>query len=199
MVASASENGEIVTNGMSYYARDGKNANSAIAVSVNPNDFGNSVDGAVEFQRALERKAFCLAGGEGAAPIQLLGNFFDDILKHVPSRILPTYTGKTALCRALDIFPSFVTDSLKVGIKAFERDIDGFSCSDAVLTFPETRTSSPVKIPRDENFAAVGKSGIYPCGEGAGYAGGITSAAVDGLRAALSFIKGEVLYDAGGC
>ena len=102
---------------------------------------------------------------------------------------MPTYTGKTVMRRADDVFPSFICEKLRTGIAMFERDIKGFSAHDAVLTFPETRTSSPVKIPRDENYLALGFSNVYPCGEGAGYAGGITSAAVDGLRAALSFLK----------
>lgn len=196
VTASASDNGEIVTNGMSYYDRSGLNANSAIAVSVSPSDYGNTVQGAVDFQKNLETAAFCAAGNDSGAPIQLLGDFLSDKLCCEPSRIMPTYTGKTKLCKASDIFPGFVTDNLKKGIRAFEYDIKGFSCDDAVLTFPETRTSSPVRINRDERMVSVGKSGVYPCGEGAGYAGGITSAAVDGLKAAINYIntlKGENL------
>lgn len=189
VVASASEHGQIVTNGMSYYARDGVNANSAIAVSVNPDDYGNTVFGAIDFQERIERLAFDVSGGNGAAPIQLLGDFMNGSLKNEPSRILPTYTGKTSLQKADDVFPLFITDGLRRGIALFERDISGFNVPDAVLTFPETRTSSPVKIPRDSNYLAIGYSNLYPCGEGAGYAGGITSAAVDGLRAAMSYLS----------
>lgn len=189
VVASASDNGQIVTNGMSYYARDGINANSAIAVSVDTSDYGNTVDGAIEFQESIERKAFVVAGNDGTAPIQLLGDFMEDKAVTEPSRILPTYTGKTAVRRADDVFPSFLTDYLRKGIRMFESDIEGFNTPDAVLTFPETRTSSPVKIPRNDKYLAVGFDNLFSCGEGAGYAGGITSAAVDGLRAALSYLR----------
>ena len=189
VVASASENGQIVTNGMSYYARDGKNANSAIAVSVDPSDYGSTVEGAMGFQEMLEIKAFEIAGGNGTAPIQMLGDFLENKLEIEPVRIQPTYTGKKCIRKADDVFPAFICDNLRKGLGQFERDINGFSVSDAVLTFPETRTSSPVRIPRDREYLAVGFKNLYPCGEGAGYAGGITSAAVDGLRAALSYIN----------
>jgi len=189
VVASASDNGQIVTNGMSYYARDGKNANSAIAVSIDTSDYGNTVSGAIEFQENIERKAFSVAGGDGTAPIQLLGDLFDGVSKHEPSAVEPTYTGKVALRNAADVFPKFIIDSLSLGCKSFEREISGFSDRNAVLTFPETRTSSPVRIPRNEIYLANGCLNLFPCGEGAGYAGGITSAAVDGLRAAMSFIN----------
>lgn len=189
VVASASDNGQIVTNGMSNYARDGVNANSAIAVSVNENDFGGTVDGAIAFQENIERKAFSVGGNDGTAPIQLLGDFLSDSVKSEPNRILPTYTGRTAVRNAKDVFPRFVSEKLALGIRLFDREINGFCCEDAVLTFPETRTSSPVKIPRNGGFVAEGFANLYPLGEGAGYAGGITSAAVDGLRGALEFLK----------
>ena len=189
VVASASEDGQIVTNGMSYFARDGINANSAIAVSVDTDDYGKTVEGAIDFQERIERRAFEIAGADGTAPIQLLGDFFDAKSLNDPSRILPTYTGKTAPRRAQDVFPEFICRNLADGIRCFDREIEGFACCDAVLTFPETRTSSPVKIPRNNELVATGYTNLYPCGEGAGYAGGITSAAVDGLRAALGFLK----------
>ena len=189
VVASASDNGQIVTNGMSYYARDGKNANSAIAVSVDTSDYGATIDGAIDFQERIERKAFDICGSDGSAPIQLLGDFFDSKAVNEPKRIMPTYTGKTVIRNADNVFPDFITQNLRKGISMFENDIKGFSVSDAVLTFPETRTSSPVKIPRNNLYLAEGFSNLYPCGEGAGYAGGITSAAVDGLRAAIAFLK----------
>ncbi len=189
VVASASDNGQIVTNGMSNYSRDGVNANSAIAVSVDTSDYGCTVDGAIEFQESIERKAFEVAGSNGAAPIQLLGDFLEDRALNEPSRIIPTYTGKTVIRKAQDVFPEFICTNLADGIRMFNRDIEGFSCEDAVLTFPETRTSSPVRIPRNSSLTADRFTNLYPCGEGAGYAGGITSAAVDGLRAALSFIN----------
>ncbi len=189
VVASASDKGQIVTNGMSYFARDGVNSNSAIAVSVDTSDYGNTVDGAIAFQEEIEKKAYLVAGGDGAAPVQVLSDFFSSKAVNEPNRVLPTYTGRTKVCNAEDVFPSFITESLKVGIADFENDISGFSCGSAVLTFPETRTSSPVKIPRNSSYTAHGFNNLYPCGEGAGYAGGITSAAVDGMRAALSYLK----------
>lgn len=189
VVASASDEGQIVTNGMSYYARDGKNANSAIAVSVNTSDYGNTVEGAINFQHSIEKKAYNEAGGDGTAPIQCLGDFLAGVVRNEPSAVMPTYTGKTVVRNADSVFPQFITDNLRRGISMFERDIDGFANPAAVLTFPETRTSSPVRIPRNEDFLAVGYKNLYPCGEGAGYAGGITSAAVDGLRVALAFLE----------
>ena len=189
VVASASDDGQIVTNGMSYYSRDGLNSNSAIAVSVDTTDYGGTVEGAIEFQRTIEAKAFAVAGGNGAAPIQLLGDFLDNKCESDPNRILPTYTGKTEIRKAQDVFPEFITENLKDGLRYFNKEINGFSCNDAVLTFPETRTSSPVRINRNSDFLATGFTNLYPCGEGAGYAGGITSAAVDGLKAALEFLN----------
>ena len=190
VVASASDEDEIVTNGMSYYKRDGINANSAIAVSVNPEDYGNTVHGAIEFQRDIEKKAFIAGGGDGAAPIQLLGDFLNNSsVLHEPSDISPTYTRKIKLYNIEYLFPSFISDMLKFGFNEFEKHISGFSYSNAVLTAPETRTSSPVRIDRTNDRISVSSNNIYPCGEGAGYAGGITSAAVDGLKSALAYIN----------
>lgn len=178
-----------MTNGMSNYARDGRNANSAIAVSIAPTDYGATPDGAIAFQKQIETTAFSLAGSNGAAPIQLLGDFMGDSVSSAPSRILPTYTGKTALCSLSALFPPYVSNALKNGFGLFERHIEGFSVSDAVLTAPETRTSSPVRMDRMPNGISVSAPNIYPCGEGAGYAGGITSAAVDGLKNALAYLQ----------
>ncbi len=190
VVASASKDGEIVTNGMSYYSRNGENSNSAIAVNVDTSDYGNTVVGAIDFQHNIERRAFELCGNDGTAPIQLFGDLLCDSNRlSEPSYILPTYTGKTMVCSAEKVFPTFITDSLKGGISYFDREIKGFARRDAVLTFPETRTSCPVRIPRDEKYLSHGFTNLYPCGEGAGYAGGITSAAVDGIRAAMAFMN----------
>ncbi len=189
VVASASDAGEIVTNGMSYYARDGKNANSAIAVSVDPTDYGNSVEGAIAYQKKIEQDAFLLAGADGAAPVQTLGDFLGVTTSSEPQRVLPTYTGKTQLCAIDSLFRPEITEMLRFGFHMFEKRIYGFSAPDAVLTAPETRTSSPVRIPRNESGMASSFCGVYPCGEGAGYAGGITSAAVDGLKGALQYLQ----------
>ena len=192
VVASASDTDEIVTNGMSNFKRDGLNANSAIAVSVNTSDYGNTVDGAINFQKRIEQAAFNLAGGDGTAPIQLLGDFLSDSKTlHEPKRIVPSYTGKTKLCNIKNVFPEFINSSLSFGFSMFERHIKGFSVSDAVLTAPETRTSSPVRINRNEDRLSLSSANIYPCGEGAGYAGGITSAAVDGLKSAIYYLNSK--------
>jgi Uncharacterized FAD-dependent dehydrogenases len=187
VVASASAQNEIVTNGMSNSYRDGINANSAIAVSVLPRDFGTDYKSAIEYQSTIERNAFL--AGNGCAPIQTVGDFLSGKVTTEPSRILPSYTGKTALCDLSALFPQEIAINLKRGLVAFEGNIKNFSVSDAVLTAPETRTSSPVRILRTDRFTACGHENLYPCGEGAGYAGGITSAAVDGIKAALSFLE----------
>ncbi len=188
VVASASEPDTIVTNGMSYSSRDGVNANSAIAVSVGTDDFDGTVCGAMEFQRQIERAAFCAAGGNGAAPIENLSHFLGNGRAEVTD-VLPTYTGKTQLCDIASLFPQRLTGLLRQGILSFESRIQGFASGSAMLTAPETRTSSPVRINRGENFQSLSCIGLYPCGEGAGYAGGITSAAVDGIRCALNYIE----------
>ncbi len=190
VVAAASEEGGVVVNGMSRYARDGKNANSAVAVSVLPCDFGGDVFGAIAFQRELEKRAFLSGGSTYAAPIQTMGDFLNDCLKTEPKRIQPSYmNGYCKMASLNEILPSFVSENLKKGFSVFSKRMDCFGDDDAVLSAVETRTSAPLRIPRDENYCAVGKDRIYPCGEGAGYAGGITSAAVDGVRVALAIMK----------
>ena len=188
VVASASENETIVTNGMSYSSRSGINANSAIAVSVNEADFGGNVISAINYQQKIERAAFSLAGADGAAPVENLGHFLGKSKLEI-TNVSPTYTGKTKLCSIGGLFPDEITNTLKEGFMSFERYIEGFSSSSAVLTAPETRTSSPVRIPRGGDALSLSCRGIYPCGEGAGYAGGITSAAVDGVKCALMYIE----------
>ena len=186
VVASASEADTIVTNGMSYRARDGKNANSAIAVSINEDDFGNDVFSAIRFQKQIEENAYKAAGG--TAPIQTMGDFLQN--GKSSGRVCPTYTGKTTECALSPLFPDFVGNFLKQGFLCFEKQIAGFCDPSAILTAPETRTSSPVRIVRDgKTLCADSHTGLYPCGEGAGYAGGITSAATDGIRCALAYLN----------
>ena len=186
VVAAASEHCGIVTNGMSNSQRNGKNANSAICVSVLTDDFGNTVDGAMKFQRDIERAAFRRAGDSFFAPAQTLGDFLSGECKSGFSRVEPTYMNGKVMRMGFDgIFPKFVTDSIKEGIYDFDRKFSGFASANAVLTAPETRTSSPVRINRNDRFIADGFDNLYPCGEGAGYAGGITSAGVDGISCAL--------------
>ncbi|MBQ8552349.1 MAG: hypothetical protein IJ428_06010 [Clostridia bacterium] len=195
VMASASEEGGVVTNGMSRYARNGVNANAAIAVSVFPEDVGGTWQDGVVFQRRLERAAYNAADtGEHdyRAPVETLGDFLDGKTSHFtePSRVKPTYrNGVYTLCDLSSILPGFVTDMLRKGFGNFGRKIKGFDARDTVLTGVETRTSSPVRIPRGEELTASAANNLYPCGEGAGYAGGITSAAVDGINTAMRLMS----------
>ena len=190
VVGAASEEGSVVTNGMSNFLRDGKNANSAVAVSVNPSDYGDRVDLAIDFQRRLESAAYIAAGKNYAAPCQTMGDFLGKTKNNEPSRVLPTYrNGDVCMTKMDQVLPPFVSESLKFGFLNFDKKIKGFASNDAVLTGVETRTSSPIRIPRNEEFLAFRFENLYPCGEGAGYAGGITSAAVDGIKCALAIMK----------
>lgn len=190
VVAAASEEGGVVTNGMSDSMRSGSNSNSAVAVSVLPSDVGDNPMSAITFQRSLERRAFESAGSDYFAPCQTVSGFLDGRTSVSFERIMPTYRG--GMVRAVDlntVFPSFVSSLLKEGITDFGRKIRGFDLSSAPITGVESRTSSPVRIIRDDNYCALGNENIYPCGEGAGYAGGIVSAAVDGIRVAGAVIS----------
>ncbi len=191
VVAAASEEGGVVVNGMSSFARNGKNANSAVAVSVLREDFGGSVMGAIEFQRNIERVAYAAGGSNYNVPVQTFGDFIEGKAVTEPKRVLPTYMGgsKFKVAELGSLLPSFITSELKRGITAFERRIEGFSATDALLSGFETRTSAPLRILRGEDMCAIGREGIYPCGEGAGYAGGITSAAVDGIKTAIAIMS----------
>ena len=186
VVAGASEEGGVVVNGMSRYARDGKNSNCAVCVSVTPEECA-SLGGTMEFCRAIEKKAFALGGGGYSAPIETVGDFLSGSRAlHGPSEVFPTYMGggNVKVARLETLFPSFVSDMLKKGIRRFGRSMKGFDSPLALLTGAETRTGSPYRIMRLDNGLAAGYSNFYPCGEGAGYAGGITSAAVDGISRA---------------
>lgn len=190
IAAAASEEFGIVTNGMSNHARDGKNANSAVCVSVLPEDFGSGIDGAMNFVRDIEQAAYRVAGNSYFAPAQTVGSFLGKTTKNEIINVIPTYMNGNVTMTSLDrVFPDFVSSSLKAGISALERKIKGFSSDDAILTAPETRTSSPVRIIRGETYLSDKFDNIYPCGEGAGYAGGITSAAVDGIKCAIKIIE----------
>lgn len=190
VVAAASEPGMIVTNGMSEYARDRENANSAFVVSVEPGDFGSGHPLAgVEFQRKWERQAFAAGGQDGSAPVQLLGDFMDGRISKALGGVKPSYTGKVEFADLNSCLPDFITDAMKEAAGNFDRKLRGFAMKHAILTGVETRTSSPVRIPRSDTFEAEGVAGLYPAGEGAGYAGGIVSAAVDGIRVAEQIIS----------
>ena len=189
VMPAASEEGGVCVNGMSYRARDGRNANSAVLVSVSPADFGGTPAAAIAFQRQIERAAFAAGGATYAAPIVTVGDFLDGRAEAAPTRIQPTYMGGNA-CRVVSpdtYLPAFVTSAMRGAIAAFDRQIRGFAAPDACLTGAETRTSAPLRILRaPETRVAFGTENLYPAGEGAGYAGGITSAAIDGLRAAIA-------------
>lgn len=189
VVASASEQNSIVTNGMSEYKRDRENANSALVVSVGPSDFGTAYPlGGIEFQRKWEHLAYKIGGSNNSAPIQRLEDFIDNRFGKVGS-VKPSYTGGTHCADINECLPQYVTDSMKQSIAFFDRKLNGFGMKDALLTGVETRTSSPVRIPRNEALECIGVAGLYPAGEGAGYAGGIVSAAVDGIKIAQQIIK----------
>ncbi len=186
VVASSSEEGEVVVNGMSDRARNGKNANAAIIVQVGPEDFGHGPLDGVRFQRELERAAY-IAGassGEYFAPAQRLEDFLASRVSKSFGDVKPTYRPGVSMQRLDMLLPDFVAAGIRDGIEGFTRQLRGFDLPDAVLTAVESRTSSPVRILRDERGEAAGAHGVFPVGEGAGYAGGIVSAAVDGMRAA---------------
>ncbi len=192
VVACSSERDGVVVNGMSYRARSGENSNCALAVSIFPTDFGSTPEGAIEFQRSIERRAFRAAGGSFAAPIETVGDFLSGKTSAFaqPQRILPSYTrGEYETCDLRSILPTYVSNGLDRGIRRFAGRIRGFDAPSAILTGVETRTSSPVRMLRGEDGTAVGHKLVYPCGEGAGYAGGITSAAVDGVAVALNIMR----------
>ncbi len=189
VAAAASEAGGLVVNGMSYHARAGRNANCAVAVSVLPEDYGNTPQGAVEYQRRVETAAYAAGGGDFRAPVETVGDFLSGTCRHEPGRVMPTYMGGFVRPTDLDrMFPEMIVRNLRRGLVSFGRRIAGFDSPDSVLTGAETRTSSPVRIVRGEALTSPGHDRIYPCGEGAGYAGGITSAAVDGLRVAQAIM-----------
>ena len=195
VVATASEDGGLVVNGMSNHARNGKNANAAVLVSVGCSDFepvnGSVALGAIAFQRRIERAAFLAGGGAYSAPMMTAGDFLNGKPGSLPTRVQPSYRdGKVCPADFETVFPQFVTNSLRYALRSFGKKLQGYDAPDTVLTAAETRTSAPLRILRDRDMLfALGHSRVYPCGEGAGYAGGITSAAVDGVRAAFALMS----------
>lgn len=189
VVPSSSADGQVVTNGMSEYSRNGDNANSALVVSVDNKDFGNDVFAGIEFQKALEEKAFLLAGKNYKACGATVKNFLQNKKGIDLKRVTPSYALGLEAVSFDELFPPVITDMMRKGLKVFDRKIKGFAADDAVLTAPETRTSSPIRILRNDDFEAIGIKGLYPCGEGAGYAGGIMSAAVDGVKIAVKIMS----------
>lgn len=186
VMPSASEEGMVVTNGMSLYARDGENANSAVLCEIYPTDFYDGTLGGVELQRELEKAAFRLGGGDYKAPVQTVKDFFENRRSNAFSRVKPTYSRGYEFSDLSEGLPEFMSENLKIGIKDMDGKLKGFAADGAVLTGFETRSSSPVRILRGENMQSVNVENLYPCGEGCGYAGGIMSAAVDGIKTAIA-------------
>ena len=193
VVAAASEEGRVVTNGMSYADRDGENANAALLITVNPEEFPyEGVLGGMKWQRAIEEAAYHVSGSY-RAPAQTVGDFLAGMSSDGPGAVKPTYRPGVSWCDLNKVLPEKISRCLKEALPQLDRNLAGFGAPDAVLTAPETRSSSPVRIIRGENRQSELK-GFYPAGEGAGYAGGIMSAAIDGMMSAEALIealKGE--------
>ena len=188
VIAAASEQGRVVTNGMSEYARDTENANAALLVGVGEEDFASKHPLAgMYFQQKIEEAAFVAGGKNYHAPAQLVGDFLKSRESKKLGRVQPSYKPGVALGSIQNVLPPQVVAAMQSAIVEMDKKLKGFASSDAVLTAPETRSSSPIRILRDETLQSAVK-GLYPCGEGAGYAGGITSAAVDGLKVAEAIV-----------
>ena len=190
VVASTSCEGQVVTNGMSNSKRDGKNANSALLVDVRTADFPSCDPlSGVDFQEEIEKKAFAVGGGNYCAPAEYVGDFLG---KEIGEKVEPTYMPGVKMCNIREVFPEFVTDTLALALVEFDKKIKGFADGGAIMTAPETRSSAPVRITRDKESYMSEIKGLYPAGEGAGYAGGIMSAAVDGIKVAEAImVKGN--------
>ncbi|TSA52122.1 MAG: NAD(P)/FAD-dependent oxidoreductase [Nitrosomonadaceae bacterium] len=184
VVAAASEPGRVVTNGMSQYSRNERNANSGIVVGVTPADYpGHSLAG-IAFQRRWEERAFDLGGRNYSAPVQRVGDFLAGRASTALGTVIPSYTPGVQWCDLSSALPDYAIAAIREALPIFDRQIKGFAMHDAVLTGVETRTSAPIRIKRGENYQSLNTAGLYPAGEGAGYAGGILSAAVDGIKVA---------------
>ena len=184
VIPAASEEGGVVTNGMSLYARDGKNSNSALMVQMRSEDWGQNLFDGMNFQRSIEERAFNFGGGNYCAPVQLVKDFLSNKVSCGFGEVMPTYARGTAFAPLNEILPPIAVNALKAAIPDMDRRLKGFAFPDAVLTGVETRFSSPLRIVRDEEGESVSVKGLYPCGEGSGYSGGITSSAADGLKIA---------------
>lgn len=185
VVAAASEDGGVVTNGMSQYSRNERNANSAIVCGITPErDYPEHVLAGIDLQRSLEKLAYNLGGKNFQAPAQLVGDFLNNKASTSFGSVKPSYQPGIKLGDLSSLLPSFAIEAIREAIPAFEKQINGFSMNDAILTGVETRTSSPVCIKRDATLQSQNTEGLYPAGEGAGYAGGILSAAIDGIKVA---------------
>jgi len=184
VVAAASEPGRLVTNGMSQYSRSERNANSGIVVGITPEDYPEGPLAGIAFQRHWEERAFELGGGNYQAPGQLVGDFLAGRPSTQLGSVIPSYTPGVHLCDLSTALPDYAIAAIREALPAFDRQIHGFAMADAKLTGVETRTSSPLRITRGKDFQSINVKGLYPAGEGAGYAGGILSAGVDGIEVA---------------
>lgn len=184
VVAATSEENQVVTNGMSQYSRNERNANSAVVVGIDPSDYPGGPLAGIEFQRQLEKKAYLMGGENYDAPAQKVGDFLRGVPSGQLGTVSPSFKPGIKLTDLSEALPDFCVEALREAIPAFNRKIKGFALDDALLTGVETRTSSPISIKRDESFQSVSTKGLFPAGEGAGYAGGIMSAAIDGIKIA---------------
>jgi hypothetical protein len=184
VVAATSEPGRVVTNGMSQYSRTERNANAGIVVGITPEDYPGGALGGIEFQRAWESQAFLLGGGNYNAPAQRVGDFLAGRASTKLGEVVPSYTPGVTPTDLAAVLPGYAVKAIREAIPVFDRQIRGFAMHDAVLTGVETRTSSPIRIRRREDYQSINTAGLYPAGEGASYAGGIFSAAVDGIEVA---------------
>jgi uncharacterized protein len=184
VVAATSEEGRVVTNGMSQYSRNERNANAGLVVGITPADYPGDPLGGIAFQRHWEERAFAAGGGTYAAPAQLVGDFLAERASTTLGSVIPSYRPGVHMADLADCLPDFAVAAIREAIPAFDRQLTGFALADAVMTGVETRTSSPLRMGRDASLQSTNTRGLYPAGEGPGYAGGILSAAVDGIRVA---------------
>ena len=189
VIPAASEEGGVVVNGMSDYARDGVNSNSALMVQMRSSDFGGELFSGMRFQREIERRAFLCGGSDYSAPVQLYGDFARDRLSSSFGEVKPTYAAGTAFAPLNEVLPAVAVEAMKAAIPDMDRRLKGFADPDAVMTGVETRFSSPVRILRGGDLQSPALKGLFPCGEGSGYSGGITSSGADGIRIA------EIIYN----
>jgi uncharacterized protein len=195
VVAAASEPGRVVTNGMSQYSRNERNANAGIVVGITPEDYvpyGEGPLAGIALQRHWESQAYALGGGDYLAPAQLVGDFIRNRSSSAFGAVLPSYTPGVTLGSLDEALPRYAIDAIREALPAFERQIRGFAMDDALLTGVETRTSSPLRITRGEDGHSLNTRGLFPAGEGAGYAGGILSAGVDGIKTAEAVARSIV-------
>ncbi|MDO5715256.1 MAG: FAD-dependent oxidoreductase [Tissierellia bacterium] len=191
VIAAASEEHHLCVNGMSYHKREGRNANSALLTPVDSTIYGSGILSGLAFQRRIEQKAYQMGGGNYMAPIQKIGDFLENKNSSYLGGVQPTYRPGTVFAPLHEIYPPKITENLQKGLLHMNRKLKGFAMEDGILTGVETRSSSPVRIRRDKKYRAIGVKNLYPIGEGAGYAGGIISSALDGVKCVLEILEGK--------